>query len=61
MWRAAANNTARYFDLTEDVAVTNGVRSRAINPTAFLPQCGLAPDFVTIVANDLLQSFRKTY
>ena len=58
--RAARAACTHYFDLTEDVAVTNGVKDLARNQsTAFVPQCGLAPGFVTIVANDLLQSFEK--
>ena len=47
-----------YFDLTEDVAVTEAVRKVAVNaPTAFVPQCGLAPGFISIVANELIQHF----
>ena len=45
-----------YFDLTEDVAVTNQVREIAERArTAFAPQCGLAPGFITIVANHLVR------
>ncbi len=44
-----------YFDLTEDVAVTNKVEALADGAeTAFVPQCGLAPGFITIIANDLI-------
>jgi saccharopine dehydrogenase-like NADP-dependent oxidoreductase len=47
-----------YFDLTEDVAVTERVRSIADGAsTAFVPQCGLAPGFISIVANELIQHF----
>jgi saccharopine dehydrogenase-like NADP-dependent oxidoreductase len=45
-----------YLDLTEDVEVTNQVVALAKDAkTAFIPQCGLAPGFITIVAMHLLQ------
>lgn len=47
-----------YFDLTEDVASTRAIRRLAEGaPTAFMPQCGLAPGFVGIVAHHLAQGF----
>jgi saccharopine dehydrogenase-like NADP-dependent oxidoreductase len=47
-----------YFDLTEDVAATRRIRELAQGArTAFMPQCGLAPGFVGIVAHDLAQGF----
>jgi saccharopine dehydrogenase-like NADP-dependent oxidoreductase len=53
--RAAGTN---YFDLTEDVAVTRGVRRIAEGAdTAFVPQCGLAPGFISIAANALIGHF----
>jgi saccharopine dehydrogenase-like NADP-dependent oxidoreductase len=46
-----------YFDLTEDVAVTNSVRAMAKGAaTAFVPQCGLAPGFISIAANELIST-----
>ena len=52
--RAKANG-AHYFDLTEDVAVTEKVVDLAEGAdTAFVPQCGLAPGFITIVAKHLI-------
>ncbi|MEX0815447.1 MAG: saccharopine dehydrogenase C-terminal domain-containing protein, partial [Dongiaceae bacterium] len=55
---AAAAAGAHYFDLTEDVATTKAVRALAAGAdTAFVPQCGLAPGFVSIVANDLARRF----
>ena len=49
---------AHYFDLTEDVAVTRAVRTQAEGATtAFVPQCGLAPGFISIAANALIQHF----
>jgi saccharopine dehydrogenase-like NADP-dependent oxidoreductase len=49
---------AHYFDLTEDVASTRIVKEIARDAkTAFVPQCGLAPGFISIAANDLAQKF----
>ncbi len=53
--RAKANGV-HYFDLTEDVEVTQKVKQLADgSKTAFAPQCGLAPGFITIVANHLIR------
>jgi len=47
-----------YFDLTEDVAVTETVRKLAKGAKqVFAPQCGLAPGFISIAANELIQHF----
>ncbi|HEU4517608.1 MAG TPA: saccharopine dehydrogenase C-terminal domain-containing protein [Steroidobacteraceae bacterium] len=47
-----------YFDLTEDVEVTRSVRATAEGATtAFVPQCGLAPGFISIAANELITHF----
>ena len=44
-----------YLDLTEDVAVTKKVMELARGAkTAFIPQCGLAPGFITIAANSVI-------
>ena len=49
---------AHYFDLTEDVAVTRAVRALAEGSSrAFVPQCGLAPGFISIAANALIRHF----
>ncbi len=51
-----------YFDLTEDVATTRLVRRFADGAKAgqiFMPQCGLAPGFISIVANQLTKAFDK--
>ncbi len=43
-----------YLDLTEDVATTKAVAALAKGSSlAFIPQCGLAPGFITIVAASL--------
>lgn len=53
--RARANGL-HYLDLTEDVKVTDQVQQLAEGAsTAFIPQCGLAPGFITICAKHLLQ------
>ncbi len=47
-----------YFDLTEDVSVTKAIRDIAQGAdSAFVPQCGLAPGFVSIAANELISHF----
>ncbi len=49
-----------YFDLTEDVAVTEKVRELAKGAKqVFAPQCGLAPGFISIAANELIKHFDK--
>jgi saccharopine dehydrogenase-like NADP-dependent oxidoreductase len=55
---AAKAAGAHYLDLTEDVASTRVVKQLAAGSrTAFIPQCGLAPGFITIVASDLAARF----
>lgn len=45
-----------YFDPTEDVATTNTVTKLAKDSKfVFAPQCGLAPGFISIAANSLIQ------
>ncbi|MBL9077277.1 MAG: saccharopine dehydrogenase NADP-binding domain-containing protein [Planctomycetes bacterium] len=57
--RAKANGV-HYFDLTEDVEVTHQVVELAKDSkTLFAPQCGLAPGFITIVANHLMRSMTE--
>ena len=49
-----------YFDLTEDVDTSRAIRQLSENASPgqiFMPQCGLAPGFISIVAAHLLQSF----
>jgi saccharopine dehydrogenase-like NADP-dependent oxidoreductase len=54
----AATHGLHYFDLTEDVKTTSAVQKLSLNAkTAFVPQCGLAPGFISIVANDLMRHF----
>jgi len=52
--RAAVAVGVHYFDLTEDVACTRVVKDLAQGAeTALVPQCGLAPGFISICAHDL--------
>ena len=49
-----------YFDLTEDVETSKTVKrvsEKAKKGQVFVPQCGLAPGFVSIAANALAQQF----
>jgi saccharopine dehydrogenase-like NADP-dependent oxidoreductase len=55
---AARSAGIHYFDLTEDVEVTRAVRRIADGAAqAFVPQCGLAPGFISIAANELIAHF----
>ena len=57
---AAKLAQSHYFDLTEDVQSTRVVKQLAENAsTAFVPQCGLAPGFISIVANDVAGRFEQ--
>jgi saccharopine dehydrogenase-like NADP-dependent oxidoreductase len=59
---AAKAAGAHYLDLTEDVASTRVVKQLAEGArTAFIPQCGLAPGFITIVASDLASRFDELH
>ena len=55
---AARKAGTHYFDLTEDVEVTRAVRAIATGAShAFVPQCGLAPGFISIAAAELITHF----
>ncbi len=55
---AAARTGTHYLDLTEDVATTRKVEALSAGAnSAFIPQCGLAPGFISIVAHDLAKNF----
>jgi saccharopine dehydrogenase-like NADP-dependent oxidoreductase len=57
---AARKAKSHYFDLTEDVESTRIVKQLAQGAeTAFVPQCGLAPGFISIVANDVASRFES--
>ncbi|MDR3479052.1 MAG: saccharopine dehydrogenase C-terminal domain-containing protein [Gammaproteobacteria bacterium] len=58
--QAAKKFNLHYFDLTEDTYTAQTVLELAEDAkTAFIPQCGLAPGFISIVANNLMQHFPK--
>ena len=60
--RAACQAGCHYFDLTEDVAATRAIKAMATDaPTAFMPQCGLAPGFIGIVAHHLASTFDEVH
>lgn len=59
---AAVNAGVSYFDLTEDVETTRAVRGLAdrCSPHRILmPQCGLAPGFISIAARHLVDQFES--
>jgi saccharopine dehydrogenase-like NADP-dependent oxidoreductase len=58
--QAARDTGIHYLDLTEDVASTRHIRQLAQGAsTAFIPQCGLAPGFISIAAADIAARFDK--
>jgi saccharopine dehydrogenase-like NADP-dependent oxidoreductase len=60
--QAALRSGSSYFDLTEDVATSRAVRelAGAARPgQIFMPQCGLAPGFISIAAHHLTKSFDR--
>ena len=55
---AAVDVGAHYFDLTEDVESTRRVKALATTATtALVPQCGLAPGFISILAYAMTRKF----
>lgn len=58
--QVALQTGTSYFDLTEDVQTTRAVQQVAADAVAgqiFMPQCGLAPGFISIVAMHLSAAF----
>ncbi|MEC4673654.1 MAG: saccharopine dehydrogenase C-terminal domain-containing protein [Nitrospirota bacterium] len=56
----ARSYKAHYFDLTEDVEVTRKIKKVSQGAeSAFVPQCGLAPGFISIAAHNLMTHFDK--
>jgi saccharopine dehydrogenase-like NADP-dependent oxidoreductase len=56
----AVETRTSYFDLTEDVATTRAVRQlaeRCADGRILMPQCGLAPGFISIAASHLMAQF----
>ena len=58
--KAALLTGCSYFDLTEDVKCTNAIKEiakQAKENQVFMPQCGLAPGFIGILAYSFNQYF----
>lgn len=56
----ALTHGLHYFDLTEDIEVTSQIRVLSAGASqAFMPQCGLAPGFISIVTHDLMTHFQR--
>jgi saccharopine dehydrogenase-like NADP-dependent oxidoreductase len=58
--KVALETGVSYFDLTEDIETTRRVKqisTAAIPGQVFMPQCGLAPGFVSIAAQHLTEAF----
>lgn len=54
--KKAKQHHLHYFDLTEDVKTTEAIAKIAVDAnTVFIPQCGIAPGFINIVANNFIQ------
>jgi saccharopine dehydrogenase-like NADP-dependent oxidoreductase len=57
---AAVAARAHYFDLTEDVESTRRVKALAAESTSVLmPQCGLAPGFISVLAHAMTRKFER--
>lgn len=58
----ALKQDCHYFDLTEDVEVTDQIRALSQDAAqAFMPQCGLAPGFISIVTHELMTHFETLH
>lgn len=57
--RAAFESKTNYFDLTEDIQQAEQIKKLAAmtDDIVFVPQCGLAPGFISIIANHLAKKF----
>jgi saccharopine dehydrogenase-like NADP-dependent oxidoreductase len=54
----ARSHELHYFDLTEDIEVTRQVKEISAGAgRAFIPQCGLAPGYISIAAHHLMTLF----
>lgn len=57
----AYETETHYFDLTEDISVRNKIRKlgQQSQNTVFMPHCGLAPGYITILGSSLTHYFDK--
>lgn len=58
--KICAKNSIAYFDLTEDVGVTDYIKQLK-STSILMPQCGLAPGAVNIIASDLMTQGSDIY
>lgn len=60
--QCAADAGVHYLDLTEDVQVTRFVKELAEGAkTAFIPQCGVAPGFITLAGMHIFEQFEEAH
>lgn len=60
--KIAAAHDLNYFDLTEDTQTSRAITEIAKDSgAAFVPQCGLAPGFISIAANELMRDFPQLH
>lgn len=60
--KACCETRTAYFDLTEDVGVTEYVRDIAEDAkVTFMPQCGLAPGAINVIGHNLVQGFDEVH
>jgi len=62
--KLALKANINYFDFTEDVKTTEAVKEiakKAKKNQVFIPQCGLAPGLISILAYSLYQQFDEVY
>jgi saccharopine dehydrogenase-like NADP-dependent oxidoreductase len=60
--QAALKSGCSYFDLTEDIRSTKAIKQIALQAAqgqVFMPQCGLAPGFIGILAHGFVKVFDK--
>jgi saccharopine dehydrogenase-like NADP-dependent oxidoreductase len=60
--QAALDTGASYFDLTEDVGATRSIQQiaeKAAPGQVFMPQCGLAPGFISLLGHALTRQFDR--
>ena len=49
-----------YFDVTEDTRIANHLANvPQTQPRAIVPQCGLAPGYINVIAHDLMHAFDR--
>ena len=57
--KIASEHRLPYFDLTEDIKTTQAIETFSTSSkSTFVPQCGLAPGFISIIAHHLMQHFQ---